>query len=95
MSEQQYVVIENTPGYMPDDDDPFVTDDYDAAVAYANERADELVEHLSAFGDEATADKAYASASNLYAIYVTTDRKHDLGRWIAVEFCYDDEGEDA
>ena len=22
-----YVVIENTPGYLPDDDDPYVTDD--------------------------------------------------------------------
>jgi hypothetical protein len=39
-----FIVIESTPGYMPDSDDPFVTTDWDAAVEYANSLADELEE---------------------------------------------------
>ena len=36
-----YLVIENTPGYLPEDDDPPAFDDYSEAVTCLNERAKE------------------------------------------------------
>jgi hypothetical protein len=76
-----YIVIENTPGYMPDSDDPFVTDDYSAAVAYANELADQLED------DGYDCDRSWASSGNYYAIHCTRSDTvaPDLGRTIAVE----------
>ncbi len=35
---EQWTVIENTPGYMPDDNDPPVFDEYADAVEYLNDR---------------------------------------------------------
>lgn len=90
---QQYVVIENTPGYLPEDDDPGIFEDYADAVAYANELADRCVEYYQQGDDDAptvTVDKGWASSDNLYAISVTSDEPYSLGRWIAVQF-YDDE----
>lgn len=40
----RFVAIESTPGYMPEDSEPFETEDYSEAVAYANELADGLEE---------------------------------------------------
>lgn len=81
--QRTYVVIESTPGYMPEDCDPFVTDDYSAAVAYANELADELEEQ----GYEC--DRSWASSNNYYAIKCELPREAtvapDLGRFIAIE----------
>jgi hypothetical protein len=86
----RYVVIENTPGYLPEDDDPLVTDDYSVAVEYLNERA-------ASYADDP--DRNYevtwgcASSANLAAVMIKDlDREHDLGRWIAIEL---DEGDDA
>lgn len=74
-----FYVIENTPGYLPDDDEPFETDSYVDAVAYANQLADELEEQ----GYET--DRSWASQDNLYAIHATTAEKmHDLGRNIEI-----------
>ncbi len=81
-----YVVIENTPGYLPEEDDPFVTDDYQAAVEYMNERLAELVEQM-----DAVVIHGYASSANLAAAMVEfPDRSHDLGRWIGVEIAEED-----
>lgn len=75
-----YVVIESTPGYMPDSDDPLVTDVYADAVAYVNELCDELEDQGY------TCDRSWASGSNYYAAYCTrTDSEHDLGRYISIE----------
>jgi hypothetical protein len=76
-----FVVIENTPGYTPDSDDPFITDDYSAAVDYADKLADELE------GQGYLCDRAWASSSNYYAIHCTRPDAvaTDLGRYIAVE----------
>jgi hypothetical protein len=78
----RYVVIESTPGYMPEDCDPLVTEDYAEAVAYANELADELEEQGYA------CDRSWASSNNFYAIKCELPRgtvAPDLGRYIAVE----------
>jgi hypothetical protein len=84
----RYVVIESTPGYMPDDDDPFTTDDYAAAVAHLNELA-------AGYADDPDGNYevtyGLASSANLAAVAVADlDKIHDLGRWIAIEIDEDD-----
>lgn len=76
-----FVVIESTPGYMADDDDPAVFDEYTDAVAHANTLADQLEEQGY------TTDRGWASADNYYAIKAVRDDTvaPDLGRIIAVE----------
>jgi hypothetical protein len=86
----RFVVIENTPGYLPDDDDPPTFDEYADAVAYLNERAAE-------YADDPDAEPPYrvehgwASADNLAAVMVYDDSKtHDLGRYIGIEIDHDE-----
>jgi len=79
----QYVVVESTPGYLPEDEDPFVTADYGAAVEYLNERA-------ASYADDPDAsyrvEYGWASGANLAAVMVWDDSKsHDLGRYIGIE----------
>lgn len=72
-------VIENTPGYMPDNEPADFTT-YAEAVAYANELCDELAEQ----GYEV--DRGWASEGNYFAAHATTkDKIHDLGRTVCVE----------
>lgn len=77
-----FVVIENTPGYMPEDDDPPTFDDYTEAVAYLNERAAEYADDPDA---NYRVEYGIASADNLAAVLVYDDDKsHDLGRVIQI-----------
>lgn len=86
-----YIVIENTPGYMPEDDDPFVTDDYAAAVQYMNERVESYAEFVAEGEGTPVIEWGMASTGNYAAAAVTdTSRKHDLGRWFSVELCEDE-----
>lgn len=74
----EWVVIENTPGYMPDVEGAEF-EDYTSAVAYANELADEL-EADGYITDHIGSDERWYE--------ITTDhplRKYDLGRVITVE----------
>lgn len=77
-----YIVIENAPGYLPEDGDPLCTDDYAEAVAHANGLADQLEE------DGYVCDRSWASQTNHYAIQcVRPDADTvapDLGRSIEV-----------
>ena len=78
----KYAVIENTPGYLPEEDDPFETDDYQEAVAYMNERAAEYADD-----PDGNYEVEYGVASqNNYAAVIIHDRDktHDLGRVIEV-----------
>lgn len=74
-----YLVIENTPGYLPDVE-PAEFEDYADAVAYANELADELEEQGY------KADRSWASRDNSYAIHAERSDTvaPDLGRNIEV-----------
>ena len=74
-----YVVVENTPGYLPESE-PAEFDEYADAVAYANELADELEEQGY------TTDRSWASQDNMYAISATRSDTvaPDLGRVIEV-----------
>ena len=77
-----YVVIEYTPGYMPEDDDPFTTDDYAEAVMKLNEAADGYREDPDG---NFTVTYGLASRDNLAAVLVTdNDKSHDLGRVIEI-----------
>lgn len=80
--DKTYIVIENTPGYLPEDDDPYIGD-YAGAVAFLNDRAREYEE--DEFGNyEVT--YGCASSDNLAAVTIRDlDREHDLGRWIGIE----------
>jgi len=93
MSEQQntYVVIENTPGYMPDDCDPFVTNDYAEAVSVMREDINRYVDEITEAGGEPEVEEGWASSTNLAAAKVYDhSRMHDLGRYFAVELAESD-----
>ncbi len=62
-----FLVIENTPRYMPDADEPAEFDVYTDAVAYANELADELEEQGY------RCDRSWASQDNMYAVHCERD----------------------
>ena len=61
-----YVVIENVAGYMPEDDDPFTTEDYSEAVRVLNEMADQW----AAEPDVVEVQRDWASGDNLAAYRV-------------------------
>ena len=75
-----FLVIEGTPSYLPDADEPADFVEYSDAVAYANELADELE------ADGYSTDRSLASADNMYAICATRSDTvtPDLGRIIQV-----------
>ena len=75
-----FLVIENTPGYLPEADEPADFEEYVDATAYANELADELEEQGY------TCDRGWASANNYLAIHCTRSDTvaPDLGRTIQV-----------
>jgi hypothetical protein len=84
-----YVVIENTPGYLPDDYDPPVFDDYASAVEYLNDRAAEYADDPDG---NYRVEVGWASADNYAAVMVWDDDKtHDLGRYIGIENDYSEE----
>lgn len=79
MTTETYIVIENTPGYLPESE-PADFDNYVDACGYANQLADELEEQGY------TTDRAWASSTNHYAIRAerTDTVAPDLGRIIEV-----------
>ncbi len=91
-----YVVIENTPGYMPEDDDPAVFDNEADARVYASDLLSRLLDSLCD-GDPDGYEGAYAalvisgSFQTDDAVHVTDSRReHDLGRVIEIMPCEGD-----
>lgn len=81
-----FIVIENTPGYLPENDDPATFDDYADAVAYMRERAMEYAVSIADDGAIAEVSDGWASPDNYAAVMVyRSDRTHDLGRYFGVE----------
>ena len=77
-----YVVIENTPGYMPEDDDPFTTENYAEAVAYLAVR---VAEYLDDPDGNYSVEYGWASRDNLSAVVIhDNDKTYDLGRVIEI-----------
>ncbi len=82
-----FVVIENTPGYMPEDDDPATFEDYTDAVAYLNERA---AEYANDPDGNFEVEYGWASGQNYAAVFIHDhDKTHDLGRTIEILQCED------
>lgn len=74
-----YVVIENTPGYLPDEDELAEFMSYGAAVAYLREQAQEYKD------DGCEIEWGLASYDNLAACRIHDPSKmHDLGRVIQI-----------
>jgi hypothetical protein len=72
-----WVVIENTPGYMPDDDDPATFDDRTDAVHYLRDEVERLCEHIQ----EGEGDPFVSWTEERDSAHVTdSTREHDLGR---------------
>jgi hypothetical protein len=79
----RYLVIENTPGYLPDADEPAEFEEYADAVTYLNERAAEYADDPDA---NYRVEYGWSSDDNLAAVMIRdNDKTHDLGRWLAVE----------
>ena len=77
-----YVVIENTPGYMPEDDDPAVFETLEDARAYAFELAQGYKDDADS-NYRVTDDGAGEYGCDTYWVE-DLDRSHDLGRMIEV-----------
>jgi hypothetical protein len=74
-----YVVIENTPGYLPEDDDPGTFEDIESAKEYLAERVESYVEHLREA--EIWTDVHWVSwADDKESCHVSSSLPHDLGR---------------
>lgn len=91
-----YIVIENTPGYLPEDDDPAVFDSVEDARVYASDRLSSLLDHIYE-GQEAEGLKPDGNAEGGFAtitgslqdeipwvVVYDNSREHDLGRVISV-----------
>jgi hypothetical protein len=76
----RFVVIESTPGYLPEDDDPLVTDSYEEAVEEVNRICDELEDAGY------VVDRSWASQDNLYAAHAERPDMvaPDLGRTVQI-----------
>ena len=90
-----FVVVENTPGYLPEDDGPATFEDETDARVYASDLLSRLLDSICE-GDEDGYETAYAalriegSFQTDDCVYVTDSRReHDLGRVIEILPCED------
>jgi hypothetical protein len=76
-----YVVVSNTPGYLPEDDDPFVTDDLDAAKAALRDDVERHLDHLADDPDIGPEGPSVSWSDDETSCYVVrNEHEHDLGR---------------
>ena len=88
-----YAVIENTPGYLPEDDDPPVFDQYQEALNYLIERRNELWEDESNYtwppehlddGFSHTFELEVHEIEEGMFTYYDLRKTHDLGRIVQI-----------
>ena len=72
-----WTVVENTPGYLPENDEPGVFEDLEDAKLALREDVQRYVEHGWEVGDNPGVSW---SEDGTYAYGVSTTREHDLGR---------------
>lgn len=87
--EAMYVVVENTPGYLPEDDDPATFENIEDARVYASDLLSRLLDHLVDCEDDPSEAFAALNISGSFqsdlCVYVTDSRRaHDLGRVIEI-----------
>jgi len=85
-----YIVIESTPGYLPEDDDPAVFDSVDEARVYASDRLSSLLDSIYEGQIYGTTDGYVGwkvigtfQADRTVVVY-DNSRQHDLGRLIEI-----------
>lgn len=84
----RFVVIENTPGYLPENDDPFITDDYEEAVKEGYHLVEQICdEYIDSFEDGIPGlytVQHEASQNNYAAWRIIFNEPHKLDRCIEV-----------
>jgi hypothetical protein len=85
-----YVVLESTPGYLPEDDDPAVFEDIESARVYASDLLSQLLDHIfevQELGEDEPAGfevvGSFAQEDRSVVVY-DKSRLHDLGRVIEI-----------
>jgi hypothetical protein len=78
-----YVVVENTPGYLPDDDEPATFETLAEARAHARDLVAELREGYWSSGDRCAVRVDSPSAPRLWTVARTTNER-DLGRAVEI-----------
>jgi hypothetical protein len=77
-----YVVTENTPGYLPNDDEPAVFETLAGARSYARELVEQLRDYHAELDEACTVCVDSRTAPRSW--YVVSHREHDLGRVIEI-----------
>jgi hypothetical protein len=86
---QCYVVVENTPGYLPEDDEPAIFDNLDDARVYASDVLSRLLDYiyegqeLNGTDEGFTVLGSFAQGDKWVLVY-DNSREHDLGRIIEI-----------
>jgi hypothetical protein len=90
----RFVVIESTPGYLPEDDDPAVFEEIDEARVYASDLLSRLLDHIVEGweGVDETDEEPHAftvsgsfANTDCFSVFVDDcSRKHGLGRVIEI-----------
>lgn len=77
-----YVVVENTPGYLPEEDEPATFEDQASAREYLRERVEDYCDFLAEGYDyrEGYEPTVWWSEDLTYAQVYDPERIHDLGR---------------
>lgn len=74
-----YVVIENTPGYLPENDDPPIVETLEEGIECMNEEVSRYIDFLE------ESETPFTESRDERSVYITrTDSPHDLGRWFEV-----------
>ncbi len=79
----QFIVIENTPGYLPEDDDPATFALLEDAQRYAAELAQDCAD---SWNDSREDDATLATVSREHETLwrIVSDAPHDLGRVVEI-----------
>jgi hypothetical protein len=83
-----FIVIENTPGYLPEDDDPATFDSIEDARVYASDRLSSLLDFIvEGQMDEEPPSGFRVEGSfqdSMSVVVYDNSRIHDLGRVIEI-----------
>jgi hypothetical protein len=81
-----YVVIENTPGYLPDADEPATFEEIREANEYLREEVERYCDHLAEAAEAFTVSWSGDYPDESMSAFVTRDDSpHDLGRNFSIE----------
>ncbi len=84
---KKYVIIENTPGYLPENDDPLTFDSYAEALNHLVEYNKELSEEFDPDGFPTYEVYPIVNGWFKYGFLgsIGNPESHDLGRYVTIE----------